>query len=81
MIVVPRFPGEARKNDGIFMYGAQCSKPFVYVYQQESLEIVIGPSCRPELELNSKLHLRQCSNSKTRWWGTVILAPGSLSLL
>ncbi|NLL15357.1 MAG: hypothetical protein GX267_18315 [Fibrobacter sp.] len=78
MIVVPRFPGEARKNDGIFMYGAQCSKPFVYVYQQESLEIVIGPSCRPELELNLKNCISDNVPIQKRrgGGGTVILAPG-----
>jgi lipoate-protein ligase A len=78
MLVLPRFPGEARKNDGIFMYGAQRPKPYVYVYQQESLEIVIGPSCKPELELNLKNCIADSVPIQKRrgGGGTVILAPG-----
>lgn len=78
MIVFPRFPGEARKNDGIFMYGAQCPKPYVYAYQQESPEIVIGPSCKPELELNLKHCIADSVPIQKRrgGGGTVILVSG-----
>ncbi len=78
MTVFPRFPGEVCKNDGIFIYGAQCPKPYVYAYQQESLEIVIGPSCKPELELNLKNCIADSVPIQKRrgGGGTVILAPG-----
>ncbi len=83
MLVFPRFPGEARKNDGIFMYGAQRSKPYVYVYPQESLEIVYGPSCKPEKELNLNRCIADSVSIQKRrgGGGTVILAPGVVVII
>jgi lipoate-protein ligase A len=74
----PKFPGELRKNDGIFLYGSLQQKPFVFVYEQKVLEIVYGPSCDPEKEI----YLDRCSADgvsvmkRRGGGGTVVLAPG-----
>ncbi|HEX3020440.1 MAG TPA: hypothetical protein VHP36_09060 [Chitinispirillaceae bacterium] len=78
MIEYPQFPGRIRKNDGIFLYGAICPKPFIYVYEQMCLEIVHGPSCKPELELDLERCYEDGVSIQERrgGGGTVILTPG-----
>ncbi len=78
MLEFPRFPGEVCKNDGIFIFGARCPKPFVFVYEQNSLEVVYGPSCKPDLELNLERCITEGVPVQKRrgGGGTVILAPG-----
>lgn len=78
MLSCPQFPGEIRKNDGIFLYGAQFPKPFVFAYEQKKLEIIYGPSCKPESELKIRLCLEDNVAVQPRrgGGGTVILSPG-----
>lgn len=82
-MTIPRFPGELRKNDGLFLYGACQSRPFVLVYEQNSVEIVHGPSCKVELELK----LNNCSLDNVPVYqrrgggGTVVLSPGMVVIV
>jgi len=60
------------------MHGARAQKPFVHSYLQECIEVVHGPSCRPETEL----YLDRCMNDKVAvsrrrgGGGAVVLSPG-----
>jgi len=74
----PIFPGILRKNDGIFMYGALQPKPFIRVYEQTELEVVLGPSCSAEKEVYSEKCISDSVPLIERrgGGGTVILAPG-----
>ncbi|NLE02733.1 MAG: hypothetical protein GX640_22945 [Fibrobacter sp.] len=74
----PVFPGKLKKNDAFFIYGALQKKPFVYVYQQSDLEIVLGPSCSAEKEtVVDQCLIDGVSVVERRGGGgTVLLAPG-----
>lgn len=60
------------------MYGALQTKPFVYTYIQDRVEIVGGPSCREGIEIDT----HKCSDDRIPvverrgGGGTVVLAPG-----
>jgi lipoate---protein ligase len=75
---LPRFPGYSRKNDALFLYGAIRPKPFIFVYEHSSTEIVHGPSCRREEEIR----LEKCQEDgvpvveRRNGGGTVVLSPG-----
>jgi len=81
--LVPVFPGTPRKNDGLFLYGAICAKPWVYAYCQESAEVVRGPSCMPENEI----HPARCAadgvpvRERRGGGGTVLLSPGMVVVI
>ncbi len=80
---LPKFPGHSRKNDALFLYGALRPKPFVFVYEHCSTEIVHGPSCRREEEIR----LEKCQEDgvpvveRRNGGGTVVLSPGMVVTL
>ena len=77
---LPHFSGALRKNDALFMYGALQPKPFIFVYEQRRIEVVHGPSCQPQKEIN----LDRCLNDdvaieeRRGGGGTVVLGPGMI---
>jgi len=77
---LPVFPGEARKNDALFVFGAMQRHPFVFTYEQQSIEIVGGPSFKPAAEIDID-NCKSCNVpllARRGGGGTVILAPGML---
>ncbi len=51
--VIPVFPGDLKKNDALFLYGAiEGEKNFVFSYEQETSEVVHGPSCKIQNEID-----------------------------
>jgi len=77
---LPKFPGQLRKNDALFIYGAAQNKPFGFVYEQNSVEVVHGPSCR----INEEIFVNKCEEDNAAiierrgGGGTVVLSPGML---
>jgi len=76
--LLPVFPGRLRKNDALFIYGASQRKPFIYIYEQQSVEIVHGPSFR----VGRELYIDRCEadgvtiTGRRGGGGTVVLSPG-----
>lgn len=62
------------------MYGALQKRPYVSIYNQEQIEVVHGPSCRIDQEINYS----RCDDDhipiieRRNGGGTVVLAPGML---
>jgi lipoate---protein ligase len=77
-VSVPFFPGILRKNDALFLYGATQKKPSVVSYEQELIEVVHGPSCR----IDDEIQVNTCTKSsvpiceRRGGGGTVVLSPG-----
>ncbi|MDR0306273.1 MAG: hypothetical protein LBI42_05475 [Chitinispirillales bacterium] len=77
---LPKFPGQLKKNDAVFIYGAAQKKPFLLVYKQEKIEVVHGPSCRCDKEI----FIERCNKDgvdvieRRGGGGTVVLSPGML---
>ncbi|NLD93713.1 MAG: lipoate--protein ligase family protein [Fibrobacter sp.] len=76
---IPLFPGELRKNDALFLYGAVSGEnPFVFTYVQKGTEVVHGPSCHVADEIN----IDACRMDNVRivarrgGGGTVVLSDG-----
>lgn len=73
-------PGRKRKNDDIFAHGAAGEKPFVYIYEQQQVEVVHGPSFAAEKEV----YADRCAADgvpiaeRRGGGGTVVLSPGVL---
>jgi lipoate-protein ligase A len=50
---LPGFAGDLKKNDALFLNGAmENCKPYVFTYEQVQTEIVHGPSCVVDKEIN-----------------------------
>lgn len=75
---VPRFSGSLQKNDALFQYGALQKKPWVFSYEQEHIEVVHGPSCKIEQEIQLSNCTRDAVPVQRRrtGGGTVVLSPG-----
>jgi lipoate---protein ligase len=76
---LPLFPGELRKNDALFLQGALSGQElFVFTYVQKGTEVVHGPSCRIDDEIN----VDACRMDNVRiiprrgGGGTVVLSDG-----
>jgi lipoate-protein ligase A len=80
---LPTLSGSPRKNDGLFIYGATQPHPYVHAYCQDSTEIILGPSCKEETEVNSTLcALDNVPISYRRsGGGTVVLSPGMVVIV
>ena len=78
--LLPKFPGKLRKNDALFIYGAAQKKPYQFIYEQNSIEIVHGPSCR----ISEEIFVDKCEEDnviiteRRGGGGTVVLSPGML---
>jgi len=76
-------PGRQRKNDDIFARGAVGEKPFAYLYEQQRVEIVHGPSFVAEKELFVDRCLADgvLITERRGGGGTVVLSPGVLVIV
>jgi len=76
-------PGRQRKNDDIFARGAAGKMPFVYLYEQQFIEIVHGPS----FIINNEVFIDRCVadgvliTERRGGGGTVVLSPGVLVII
>lgn len=71
-------PGHLRKNDALFVWGALQPLPYVCAYEQERVEVVHGPSCRVEQEIDTAACAEDTVPIVGRrgGGGTVVLSPG-----
>jgi lipoate-protein ligase A len=76
-------PGRTRKNDDIFACGAAGEMPFAYLYEQQHVEVVHGPSFVAEKEV----FVDRCAvdgvpiTERRGGGGTVVLSPGTLVII
>ncbi len=69
-----------RKNDELLLRALEGDVPLVKAYEQETIEVVHGPSCVPEREIDCG----RCAHdgvpvvARRGGGGTVVLAPGML---
>jgi lipoate---protein ligase len=76
-------PGRQRKNDDIFARGAAGEKPFVYIYEQQHVEVVHGPS----FVAGDEVFTDRCEadgvpiTERRGGGGTVVLSPGTLVIV
>jgi lipoate-protein ligase A len=81
---IPIFPGQLRKNDDVFIRAASLEKPFVLIYEQDSVEVVHGPSCRL---VDDEVFVDRCGKDgvliveRRGGGGTVVLSPGVLVIV
>jgi lipoate-protein ligase A len=75
---VPRFTDPLLKNDALFLHGALQENPWAYVYEQQTTEVVHGPSCIVEQEVNQAACARDNVRIVRRrgGGGTVVLSQG-----
>jgi lipoate-protein ligase A len=75
--------GRTRKNDDIFARGAAGEMPFAYLYEQQQVEVVHGPSFVAEKEV----FVDRCAvdgvpiTERRGGGGTVVLSPGTLVII
>lgn len=76
---LPLFPGELRKNDALFLNGVLTERDlYVFTYEQKGTEVVHGPSCR----INDEINVDACRMDNVRiiarrgGGGTVVLSEG-----
>jgi lipoate---protein ligase len=76
-------PGRRRKNDDIFARGAAGEKPFAYLYEQQRVEVVHGPSFVAEAEVfTDRCEADGVPVAERRGGGgTVVLSPGTLVIV
>lgn len=76
-------PGRKRKNDNIFERGAAGEKPFAYLYEQQHVEVVHGPSfvASKELFVDRCLTDGVPVTERRGGGGTVVLSPGTLVII
>lgn len=76
---LPVFPGELRKNDALFLQGVLTeTELYVFTYAQKGVEVVHGPSCR----IDDEIDVDACRMDNVRivarrgGGGTVVLSDG-----
>ncbi|MBN1601910.1 MAG: hypothetical protein JW915_09885 [Chitinispirillaceae bacterium] len=80
---IPLFPGTLRKNDALFMYGSALQSTSIFTYEQQDTEIVHGPSCNKEKEIN----IDRCEADgvpvyeRRSGGGTVVLSSGMIIIV
>ena len=80
---LPQFTEPLKKNDSLFLHGSQQRLPWVMAYEQKTIEVVAGPACKPDREIN----LKQCELDgvgvvpRRGGGGTVVLCPGTVVLV
>jgi len=79
----PVFPGHPRKNDDIFIRAALSDKPYIYIYEQQDIEIVYGPSFCEDKEIFADRCAKDgvAAVERRGGGGTVVLSPGVLVII